>query len=165
MEEGKWDIQEIKRIKKKLLIQNNLAMLFFIVSFGFYMELGGSFAVFLGFCCVVLWLFVVNMVYTIWTGKVIGTKDMQKVQNFKIYRHGKKRWKIKAIIGLLFIFSFSAGSTIAVFLLDFEGLKVDFPQDSMSLFLLWLFMNIGEIRRIRKLDENYGDASSDSIQQ
>ena len=157
MEERKWDIQEIKQIKKKLLILNNLVMLLLIVSFGFYIELGGSSTFLIGFCCAVLWILVVNAVYTIWTGKVIGTKTMQKDLNFKVYRHGKKQWKIKAIIGLIFLFALSAGSTIVFFQLDLEALKIDFPQDSISLFAVWLFFNIGEMRRIKKLNENYGD--------
>ena len=163
MEDGKWDIQEIKQIKKNLLLKNNLFMLLFIVTIGFYIELGGSLTFLFGFCCAVLWILVMNVLYTIRTKKVIGTRAMQKDLNFKIYRHGKRSWKKKAMIGLVFLFVLSAGSTFLFFQWDLENVKVDFPQDMISLFLVWLFYNIGEIRRIKKLDEYEGDVSSESI--
>ncbi|MYL65165.1 hypothetical protein GLW07_17545 [Bacillus hwajinpoensis] len=163
MEDGKWDIQEIKQIKKNLLIKNTLFMLLFIVIIGFYIELGGSLTFLIGFCCAVLWILVVNMIYTIWTKKVIGNRAMQKDLDFKIYRHGKRSWKIKAIIGLIFIVVLSTGSTILFFQWDLEALNIDFPQNTISLFFVWLFYNIGEIRRIKKLDEYDEDVSSESI--
>ncbi len=163
MEDGKWDIQEIKQIKKNLLLKNNLIMLLLVVSFGFYIELGGSIPFLFGFCCAVLWIFVVNMIYTIWTKKVIGTRAMQKELNFKIYHHGEKNWKKKAMIGLIFLFVLSTGSTILFFQWDLGALNIDFPQDMISLFFVWLFYNIGEIRRIKKLDEYDGGDSSESI--
>ncbi len=164
MEVGKWDIQEMKQIKKKLLLQNNLIMFLLIVLLGFYIELWGSVPFLFGFCCAVLWILVVNMIYTMWTKKVIGTRAMQKDLNFKIDRHGEKKWKVKAIIGLIFIFVLSTGSTIFYFQWDLGALNIDFPQDTISLFIVWLFYNIGEIRRIKKLNEYDGDVSDESIQ-
>lgn len=152
MGEGNWDLQEIKRLKKKLLIQNNLGMLLVFALLWFLVEVAAvSATIIFGVLCAILWLVVVNMLFTLLTGKVIGTKARQRVQTFEIQRHGKKQWKIKASIGLFLLLVLTIGSTVLIVVTDIGSATLDFPNDSFAFIGAWLGMNLGQIRRIRKL--------------
>ncbi|WP_394173176.1 hypothetical protein [Guptibacillus hwajinpoensis] len=162
MGEGNWDLQEIKLLKKKLLIQNNLGMLSVFALLWFFVEVAAvSATIIFGVLCAILWLLVANMLFTLLTGKVIGTKAMQRVQTFEIERHGKKQWKIKSSIGLLIILALTIGSTVLVVVSDIGSVPLDFPNDSFAFIGAWLGMNLGQIRRIRKLGKEISQESSE----
>ncbi|KMM39197.1 hypothetical protein [Guptibacillus hwajinpoensis] len=162
MEEGNWDLQEVKRLKKKLLIQNNLGMLLVFALLWFFVEVTAvSTTIILGVLCAILWLLVANMLFTLLTGKVIGTRAMQRVQTFEIERHGKKQWKIKASIGLLIILAITIGLTVMVVVSDIGSVPLNFPNDSFAFIGAWLGMNLGQIHRIRKLGREISRESSE----
>ncbi|MBN8211024.1 hypothetical protein JI666_19985 [Bacillus sp. NTK071] len=163
MGEEKWDLQEIKRLKKKLFIQNNLGMLLVFALLWFFVEVAAvSATIVLGVLCAILWLFVVNILFTLLTGKVIGTKAMQRVQTFRIERHGKKQWKIKASIGLFLFLALTIGLTVLVVGSDIGSATLEFPNDSFGFIGAWLGMNIGEIHRIRKISREISQESSET---
>ncbi|TKD72209.1 hypothetical protein [Pseudalkalibacillus hwajinpoensis] len=160
MGEGNWDLQEMKRLKKKLLIQNNLGMLVVFALLWFFVEVATvSAPIILGVLCAILWLIVVNLLFTLLTGKVIGTRAMQRVQTFEIERRGKKQWKIKASIGLLLLLVIAIGLTVMVVVSDIGSVPLDFPNDSFAFIGAWLGMNLGQIRQIRKLGKEISQGS------
>jgi len=74
MQTSEWDIEEVKRLKKKLLVQGNLVMLLLLLLSIYYIKTGGSVTVFFGLCCVLMWIIVAHTFKTLITGKNIGTK-------------------------------------------------------------------------------------------
>ncbi|RSL35243.1 hypothetical protein D7Z54_01350 [Salibacterium salarium] len=82
MDEAKWSMQEVKLLKKVQLFQNNFVMLLVFVLFAFFAKNGGSVFFLFGLCCVFFWISTANMLYTLKTGRTIGTKISKRVQAF-----------------------------------------------------------------------------------
>ncbi|MCP3032300.1 hypothetical protein LF817_13210 [Halobacillus sp. A1] len=151
MDETEWDIQEVKRLKKKRLVQHNISMLLSFVLFIYYMKEGGSAAVLLGLCCVFFWGVTVYSLYKLKTGKTIGTKTSRFLEDFERDNKGEKRWKRKNMIeaGLLSVLSIVF--TVFLFVLDFGSARMDFPTDALPFIVTWVGVNIGEVVRINIL--------------
>ena len=88
MDETQWDIQEVKHLKKKQLVQYNIVMLLLFVLFGYFSENGNTSLLF-GVFCVLVWIVVAITLYTLMTGKPIGTKTSRRVQVFDRNRLGE----------------------------------------------------------------------------
>ncbi|MDP4552935.1 hypothetical protein Q9251_18810 [Alkalihalobacillus macyae] len=162
MAEGNWDLQEMKRLKKKLLIQSNLGMLLVFALLWFFVEVTAvSATIIFGVVCAILWFAVANMLFTLLTGKVIGTRAMQRLQTFEIERHGKKQWKIKSSIGLLIMLLLTIGLTVVVLVSDLRSITLDFPSDSFAFIGGWIGMNVGQILRLRKFGREISQESSE----
>ncbi|WP_226577601.1 hypothetical protein [Halobacillus litoralis] len=151
MSETDWDIQEVKRLKKKLLIQYNLIMLLIIVMFAFYIESGGPPGFLFGLCCVLIWFIAGQMLFTLKTGRIIGTKTSRLVQAFDRDRQGEKRWKRKRMAGGVIFSIMAVVITGMFFILDYNSVQLEFPLDALPLIGAGLGYNIGEITRINNL--------------
>ncbi|GGM18359.1 hypothetical protein GCM10011351_00180 [Paraliobacillus quinghaiensis] len=81
MDETQWDIKEVKRLKKKQLVQYNLLMLLIFVLFGYLVENNKEFVLNV-FFAVFFWWITAIMLYTLNTGKPIGTKTSRRLQEF-----------------------------------------------------------------------------------
>ncbi len=151
MKETQWNRKEVKRLKTIQLIQNNLVMLLFFILFGVYGMNGGTPTGVIGFGCVLLWIFTAHAIYTLLTGKMIGTKAMKGSLAFDIDQLGKKRWKGRKLGEVIFFLIVCLGSTVILFTVDINSTKVDFPLDAIPIMGGWLGTNIGQIIRIKKL--------------
>src|SRR5699024_4670815 len=101
MNETEWDIQEVKRLKWKQLVQYNVLMLL-LFSF-YYLWAGNSFFLCWSLLCLALWVFVAHSLYTFFTGKMIGTKTMKLVQSFYKNYLVEKHWNKRKLIGFITI--------------------------------------------------------------
>ncbi|MGY4691054.1 hypothetical protein [Salibacterium sp. K-3] len=151
MHETEWDIQEVKRLKKKELVQHNLVMLSLFVLIIFYVYNAGSASVLLGVCCVLFWLTAVPPLYTLKTGKPIGTKTSRFVQAFDKYHKGEKRWKRRTMMGAGFIIMISVVFTVLFFVWDVDSVRLDSPIDVIPFIGGWVGFNAGQIIRLNKL--------------
>ncbi|CDQ41373.1 hypothetical protein M948_21030 [Virgibacillus sp. CM-4] len=151
MDETEWDIQEVKRLKKKQLIQYNFGMLFLFLLFAYYVKTGGTFLAFLILCCVFFWIMAAHTLYTLKTGKMIGTKTNRLVQAFDRDHRGERRWKRKTMTEAVIISMISVIFTVLLFMINFDSVKLDFPSDTFPLIGGWLGFNIGEIVRMNNL--------------
>ncbi|WP_117149088.1 hypothetical protein [Paraliobacillus zengyii] len=149
MVETEWDIHEVKRLKKIQLVQGNLFML---LSYGLliYLLMNIDTVVVIGLVCILLWIYLTTILYTLKTGKTFGTKISRHVQKFDEYRLGKKRWKRRKIIEAVIISICSMGVTVLLFVLDVNYLRFDFIN-GLPLIGGWIGYNIGEIVRITDL--------------
>lgn len=151
MDESDWDIQEIKRLKKKQLVQYNFVMFLLVALFAYFVKSGGSATVFLGLCCAYFWIFTGSTIYTLITGKVIGTKSGRRVQAFDRDRIGEKRWKRKTTIAPIVLLVLSIGFTVFWYVTDFDASRLEFSIGAIPFFACWIGYNIGESVRISKL--------------
>lgn len=149
--EEDWDIQEIKRIKKKQLFQYNLGMVLLVILLTYFMKNGVSANVLLGICCAFFWIFVAGALYTFKTGKVIGTKSSQRVHAFDKDHMGEKQWKRKSVFSVVVLTILSVGFTVIWFVMDFDSAGLEFPIDTFAFIGCWIGYNIGEIVRLSKL--------------
>ncbi|WP_223701773.1 hypothetical protein [Sutcliffiella deserti] len=151
MVETHWDIDEVKHLKKKQLIQSNLLMLLLFVLFAYFAENGNLF-LFFGVHFVLLWIIVAITLYTLKTGKPIGTKTNRRVQEFDKNRMGEKRWKRKKITEIVVISVInSVLFTVLIIVVDFDNLTLDFPISAFPFIGAWVGLNLGEIIRMNKL--------------
>ncbi|SES44023.1 hypothetical protein [Psychrobacillus sp. OK032] len=150
MDETQWDIQEVKHLKKKQLVQYNIVMLLLFVLFGYFSEKGNSSLLF-GVFCVLLWIIVAITLYTLMTGKPIGTKTSRRVQVFDRNRLGEKRWKRRNITETVIISVISVLITILLFVKDFNSVSLDFSIAAFPFIGAWIGYNIGEIIRMNNL--------------
>ncbi|WP_407270749.1 hypothetical protein [Radiobacillus sp. PE A8.2] len=150
MGETQWDIQEVKRLKKKQVIQYNLAMLLVFVLFGYFVEIGKVSMIFVMFC-VLCWIIAVTSLYTLNTGKPVGTKTNKRLQEFDRDRLGEKRWKRRTMIGAVLISVVSVALTVFLFYTNFENSRMEFPRDAFPLIGVWVGYNLGELVRISNL--------------
>lgn len=145
-----WDIQEVKRLKKKELIQSNLMMLLLFILLVYAISVGWSLSIILSLISVILWILAAHAIYNLATGKKIGTKTSRLVQAFDKERYGKKNWKRKKWLEASFIVIISSICIVLVF-------KMDLSFESMSFIKLlpivgaWLGINTGEVIRINNL--------------
>ncbi|SFE99348.1 hypothetical protein SAMN05192532_10862 [Alteribacillus iranensis] len=150
MEAAQSDIQEVKHLKKKQLVQYNLVMLLLFVLFGYFAE-DIKPSLLIGACCVLVWVIVAIMVYNLKTGRPIGTKASRRVQEFDRNRLGEKRWKRRKIMEIVFIGVISVIITILFIVKDISTTRLDFPIDTFPFIGAWIGYNIGETIRISNL--------------
>ncbi|WP_147803308.1 hypothetical protein [Alkalicoccus halolimnae] len=151
MEETKWDMQEVKRLKKKRLIHTNLIMLILFFLLVYYIQSGGSVLVLFGLCCVIMWMMIIQMLFTLKTGKTIGTKTSQLVQAFDRDHKGEKSWKRRRTAETIFLVTFNLFLTISLFIFNFEALDLRFSSTAFPFIGSWIGYNIGESYRINRL--------------
>ena len=150
MDETQWDIQEVKYLKKMQLVQGNLAMLLLFVPFGYLADNGKPLLLF-GAFCVLSWIIVAITLYTLKTGRPIGTKTSRRVRAFDRSRLGEKRWKRRKITEIVFISVISVFLTGFIFVMDFDTVRLDFPIDAFPFIGAWIGYNIGETIRMNNL--------------
>ncbi|MFL0584314.1 accessory gene regulator B family protein [Solibacillus silvestris] len=150
MDETQWDIQEVKHLKKKQLVQINLVMLLLFVLFGYLAE-NGKPSLLIGGFCVLLWIIVVITLYVLMTGNPIGTKTSRIVQEFDRDRLGEKRWKRRNMIEAVIISVISVLITILVFTQDLNSVNLEFPISFFPFIGAWVGYNIGELIRMNNL--------------
>lgn len=147
MDETQWDIQKVKHLKKKQLVQNNLLMLLLFLLFGYLAE-NGKPSLLIGGFCVLLWIIVAITWYVLKAGSPIGTKTSRMVQEFDRNRLGEKRWKRRKMTEAVIISVISVLITILVFDQDLNSLRFDFPISLFPFIGAWIGYNIGEIMRM-----------------
>ncbi|MDX1699225.1 MAG: hypothetical protein R3250_01345, partial [Melioribacteraceae bacterium] len=81
MDETQWDIKEVKHLKKKQVVQNNLVMLLLFVLLVFIAD-NGMHSIIIGIFFVLIWIILAITFYTLKTGRPIGTKTSRRVQEF-----------------------------------------------------------------------------------
>ena len=150
MDETQWDIQEVKHLKKKQLVQSNLVMLLLFVLFGYFVE-NGKTSLLIGGCCVLLWIIVAITLYVLKTGRPIGTKTNRIVQEFDRNRLGEKRWKQRKMTEAVIISVISVLITVLVFVKNLNSVRLDFISGALPFIGAWIGHNIGEIIRMNKL--------------
>src|SRR5699024_3646142 len=149
MNETEWDIQEVKRLKWKQLVQYNVLML---LLFSYYLLDGNSFFLFWSLLCLALWVIVAHSLYTFFTGKMIGTKTMKLVQAFDKNYLGEKHWNKRKLIEVISISAVSLFCTLLVITqgFNFGALEI---YNFLPFIGAWLGFNIGEVIRIKRLKE------------
>lgn len=150
MDETQWDIQEVKHLKKKQLVQSNLVMLLLFVLFGYFSE-NGKPSLLIGGFCVLLWIIVAITLYVLKTGRPIGTKTSRIVQEFDRNRLGEQRWKRRKMTEAVIISIISVFITVLVFVKDLNSVRLDLSIGAFPFIGAWIGYNIGEIIRMNKL--------------
>ncbi|MFZ0447033.1 MAG: hypothetical protein WAM95_20860 [Bacillus sp. (in: firmicutes)] len=150
MDVTQWNMQEVKHLKKKQLVQNNLVMLLLFVLFGYFAENGKPSLLF-GVFCVLIWIIVVISLYILKTGRPIGTKTSRRVQAFDRNRLGEKRWRRRRITETVIISIIGVLITVLLFIKDFNSVRLDFPIVAIPFIGAWIGYNIGEIIRMNNL--------------
>lgn len=133
MNEIEWDIQEVKHLKKKQLVQSNIVMLLLFVLSVYYVIAGWPISIFLGVISLLLWFFAAHALYILITGKTTGSKTNKLVQAFDRDHWGEKRWKRKKVTEAIILSSISVMWTIFVY-------TVDVSSETLQFFNLWPFM-------------------------
>lgn len=144
------DLKEYKNLKKKQLVQNNFLFLFLFILIGYFSQNGNIFLL-MGVFCVLLWIIVVSLLYTLKTGRPIGTKTSKLVQEFDRNRLGEKRWKQLRMTEVIIISMLNVIVTVLFFVIDFNSSMLDFPISAIPFIGAWLGYNIGEIIRMNKM--------------
>lgn len=150
MSASKWDFQEVKRLKWKQLVQHNVIMLLLFLLAVYYVKSVGTAFFLLIFFCSIIWLFFLHSLYTLKTGKVVGTKTMKAVYAYDKDLHGAKRQKRKKIVEAVIIGLVGIVCTVIMnfsYLLD---ATVAF-SNLVPFIGAWVGMNIGEFFRISSM--------------
>lgn len=151
MDDKVWDIQEVKRLKKKGLVEFNLGMLVIFLISAFYINMGWSVSVFFGMVCLVIWFFTAHSLYILITGKTTGAKTNKLVQAFDRDRSGDKRWKRLKIIEVILFGILGVVCTLLIFPIDIDSKPLQF-MDIWALMGAWFGSNLGTIIRISNLE-------------
>ncbi|UOQ83609.1 hypothetical protein [Gracilibacillus salinarum] len=151
MIESGWDIREVKRLKKIKLVQTNLLLLFCFALYISIVEMGGNSHFVFGSLSVSGWVVTAMMLYTLKTGKTIGTKVVKRVSAFDKDFRGEERWRRRTMIETVIVGGMSVAFTVCLFVLDFGGTELDYPSDILPLIGCWVGHNIGEIVRLLEL--------------
>lgn len=149
-----WDLDKVKRMRKKLLLQSNLVMflvfLMFVFLFLYSSEAGSTFVLLLGFC-LLLWGIAANSLYAFMTGRPLGTKTARYVLAFDKDQKGERKWMRQKGIEAIVVTIMSIGVTLCLFLLDFDSLTNNSLFSLLPFLGPWIGFNIGEIHRIKNL--------------
>ncbi|WP_142826710.1 hypothetical protein [Planococcus soli] len=150
MDEAQWDIREVKHLKKIQLVQGNLAMLLLFLLLVYFAD-SGRHSIIIGIFFVVMWIVLAITLYTLKTGRPVGTKTSKRVQEFDKDRLGEKRWRRNRIIEAVGIGIVGVGIVILLFVVDFSAARLDSPSYHFPFIGAWVGYNIGEIIRISSL--------------
>ena len=151
MDETQWDIQEVKHLKKKQLVQsqsrNASCYSCYLVTF----SENGKPSLLIGGVCVLLWIIVAITLYVLKTGRPIGTKTSRIVQEFDRNRLGEQRWKRRKMTEAVIISIISVFITVLVFVKDLNSVRLDLSIGAFPFIGAWIGYNIGEIIKMNKL--------------
>lgn len=151
MDETQWDIEEVKRLKRKQLLQFNLVMLvLFLLLFNFFKSEGPFFL--FAVCYVLMVIQFAIILYNLKTGRFVGTKTSIRVQQFDRERLGKKRWKRKKIIETVFLIAVGIFITVFIVKMDFPSAGENYTGSTFLFIGAWIGYNIGELFRMSKLE-------------
>ena len=145
-----WNIQEVKHLRKKQLVQNNIVMLLLFVLFS-YLAVIGNHSTLFGVFCLLLWIISAITFYSLKTSKPIGTKTSRYMQVFDRNRLGDKRWKRRKIIEFIIIIIICVLITILIIVLDISAVSFDLPMNAIPFIGAWVGYNIGEVIRMKSL--------------
>lgn len=152
MEDEQWDIKEVRRLKKFQLVQNNFLFLLVFLMLGYFVKIGMSALILVG-GCILGWIVTASLVYTLITGKAIGSKRYRRLQRFERYQLGDKRWRRRGIAEIVIVIILSTIITVFVLNVDTHSLSLDLTFGAFSFIGAWLGHNIGEIYRLKKLKD------------
>lgn len=152
MEETQWDIKEIKQLKKKQLVRSNLfIVLVFILLV--YLFQSGQFLFIVWVLLAFLFIVLVHSIYTLKTGKHIGTKTSRYLNEFDRHRSGEKRWKRTKIHEIVFLTVLGVGMGVLLYLIDFSSPPPNASQAHFPFIGAWIGYNLGELSRMKNLKE------------
>ncbi|WP_156896433.1 hypothetical protein [Halobacillus kuroshimensis] len=151
-----WDVKHIRRLKKRLLLQQNIVMLFIVIFFSIYAINGWPVAHFLVLCAVVLSGIGFFALLSLWKGEPQGTKMVRTIQAYEKDVKGTQRWRRKKWMESIFIFLFVSAIIAFLIFLNHDAIQQSqqgFPGDVIPLLGAWIGMNIGSFVRIKDLRE------------
>ena len=151
MSELVWDIKEVKRLKKKSLVELNIAMLLIFLFAVFYINMGWSLSLFFGLACLAIWFFAGLSLYTLITGNTTGTKTNKQVQAFDRQRAGDKSWKRKRITEVILFSVLGVVCTLLIFPIDLSDESLRYIN-VIPFMGAWFGANLGSIIRIINLE-------------
>ncbi|AIY05269.1 hypothetical protein Plano_1304 [Planococcus sp. PAMC 21323] len=146
------DIKEIKYLKKKKLIQDNIFMLL-IFLFLIYFASNERHSFIIGSFFVYIWIAVAFVMYTLKTGKHIGTKTSIYVKRYDRNKIGEKRWKRNKLIELFIIGIIGIGIGFVFIFENINTVGANIPSYYFPFIGSWIGFNLGEIGRMSKLQE------------
>ena len=82
MDESKWNIEEVKRLKKKQLVEFNIGMLVIFVLSLLYIKAAWLLSTVFALICVLLWFFSVHALYILLTEKNNGHQNKSTCSGF-----------------------------------------------------------------------------------
>ncbi|MGI2329158.1 hypothetical protein [Planococcus sp. YIM B11945] len=150
MDETQWDIQEVKQLKKKQLVQSNFFMLLIFVLFVYFSKSGQPLFL-IGLFYVIVLIYVAFTLYVLMTGRFVGTKTSKRVQQFDKERLGKKRWTRRKIIEAVFLIVLSISITVLIVNTDIDPADRNNSIGAFPFFGAWVGYNLGELFRMGKL--------------
>lgn len=151
MDVSEWDIQEVKQLKKKQLVQFNIMMLLIFVLTVFYVKADLPLSVLLTLTCGLFWFFAVHALYILITEKTTGTKTNKLVQAFDRDRWGKKRWKRKMITEVVILSIIGIMFTVFAVTLNTSSVSLHF-YNLFPFIGTWIGSNLGTMARISSLE-------------
>ncbi|MGD7043068.1 hypothetical protein [Jeotgalibacillus proteolyticus] len=150
MEESQRELREIKKLKKKRLVQYNLAMLLIIVLV-VYFDINVFSPFITGIILGLMVIYVAISIYTLVTGRVFGTKTSKRLEEFDKRHWGKKRWKQNRLAQILIISVLGVIISVFFFSTDFNHERYDAPISPGPFIGVWIGVNIGMILQINKI--------------
>ncbi|MFP3322684.1 hypothetical protein R0K05_06225 [Planococcus sp. SIMBA_160] len=152
MDEAQQELIEIKGLRKKQLLWGNLFMLVIFLLLNYL--LGNGKLLFVSWILIVLLLLsTVHSLYTLITGKIIGTKTTRRIRAFDRKRWGQKKWRLLNITHIVLYIGMGTGLIFLVFNTDFDLLNPNWFSFIFPFLGAWFGYNLGEISRIKKLKE------------
>ena len=94
---------------------------------GYLFEIDMSSIVLVG-GCVIGWIVTISLIYTLITGKNLGSKRYRVLQKFDRYRLGDRRWRWRTIAEIVIVII-----TTFVLNVDIHSLRLDLPYDAFHL--------------------------------
>lgn len=152
MDEAKQERKEIKKLKKKQLLWGNLFMLMIFLLLSYL--LGAGKILFVTWA-ILIFLIIMTAIslYTLITGAIIGTKATRRIQSFDRKRWGEKKWKRNKIIEMVLYTGLGIGITALALNADLDSSNRNLSGFTFPFFGAWLGYNLGEITRIKNLEE------------
>ncbi|KIL43230.1 hypothetical protein [Jeotgalibacillus campisalis] len=150
MAEKKWDLREIKKVKKKLLVQYNIAFLLIFLLYSYFAE-NVKLSFLIGLFCVFSLIVVAILLYIRLTGKSFGTKASRKEQAFDRDRIGEKRWKRQKINEIVAVGVSGVVMAVVLFSLNVDSTRFDSNSIAYAFVGTWIGLNISQIIRIKRL--------------
>ncbi|MGM0896329.1 MAG: hypothetical protein ACQEV0_00440 [Bacillota bacterium] len=150
MDKTKWDIHKVKRLKKKQLIQSNFFLLLLFLVLIYLADQARAYLISGMFFMLVLGV-MATALYTLKTGRFVGTKTSKIIQEFDRDRLGKKSWKRRKIIEESFIGVLGIGVSLLLIATGFDSTSTDSLHFHFPFIGVWVGHNLGEIVRISGL--------------
>lgn len=153
MKEAEWDLEKVKRLKRRLNIELNLVYLCGLLLFILYaLNYAHGSLVLAIILCLMFGSVAAISWYKLKTGKAFGNETARYLDAFEQDRLGKHKWREKRKLEAIIFTVISLIFVLCLFIINWSAFEINSYHDILPLAGAWVGVTIGQFINSRFIE-------------